>query len=348
VSYWISILTEACIFSIMALGLNVIWGWAGDFDLALYGYVALGVYLTIVMTTGPPLSPTQYILGWNLPYVLAVLLAVVIVLPIAAIVGAVALRNLREIYFAITTLGVISVLYVIVQIYTPLFNGFNGIAGLVTPMAGPLHISYSNYAYFLLALCAVVLLIVVVVLQRLSSSPYGRAIRSIRDNEQAAAAFGRSVFRSKLTAYVLGAGLAALGGTLFAAYLGAFNPSAWAPQEILTLYAAVLVGGRGNVRGVVAGTFIVYIGFIELTRYLPNVGGNTEFGPSVRQILIGGLIVVMLKFRPQGIFPDRHGVPRSARRSQGTSGATGGGWRDRLPLLTGRANGGRPEQDVIS
>ena len=343
-SYWISIVTEACIFSIMALGLNVIWGWAGDFDLALYGYVALGVYLTIAMTTGPPVAPTEYILGWNLPYLLAALLAVVIVLPIAATVGAVALRNLREIYFAITTLGVISVLYVIVQIDTSLFNGFNGIAGLVTPMAGPLHISYSNYEYFLLGMCAVVLVIVVVVLQRLSSSPYGRAIRSIRDNEQAAAAFGRSVFRSKLTAYMLGAGLAALGGTLFAAYLGAFNPSAWAPQEILTLYAAVLVGGRGNVRGVVAGTFIVYIGFIELTRYLPNVGGNPEFGPSVRQILIGGLIVVMLKFRPQGIFPDRHGVPRSARGAKGT----GGGWRDRLPLLAGRPNAGHPEQDVIS
>ena len=343
-SYWISIVTEACIFSIMALGLNVIWGWAGDFDLALYGYVALGVYLTIVMTTGPPLAPTEYILGWHLPYLLAALPAVVMVLPIAATVGAVALRNLREIYFAITTLGVISVLYVIVQIDTSLFNGFNGIAGLVTPMAGPLHISYSNYEYFLLGMCAVVLVIVMVVLQRLSSSSYGRAIRSIRDNEQAAAAFGRGVFRAKLTAYMLGAGLAALGGTLFAAYLGAFNPSAWAPQEILTLYAAVLVGGRGNVRGVVAGTFIVYIGFIELTRYLPNVGGNAEFGPSVRQILIGGLIVVMLKFRPQGIFPDRHGVPRSARRAKGT----GGGWRDRLPLLAGRPNAGQPEQDVIS
>lgn len=319
-TYWISILTEACIFSIMALGVNVIWGWAGDFDLALYGYVALGVYLTIAMTAGPALPPVKYILGWNLPYALAVLLSVLIVLPIAAIVGAVALRNLREIYFAITTLGVISVLYVIVQIDTPLFNGFNGIAGLVTPMAGPLHISYNDYKYFLLALCAVVLLIVVVVLQRLSSSPYGRAIRSIRDDEKAAAAFGRSIFRSKLIAYILGAGLAALGGSLFAAYLGAFNPSAWAPQEILTLYAAVLVGGRGNVRGVVVGTFIVYIGFIEITRYLPTVGGRPEFAPSMRQVLIGALIVLMLKYRPQGIFPDRHGVPPGRRRSGETWG----------------------------
>jgi branched-chain amino acid transport system permease protein len=344
VSYWISIVTEACIFSIMAQGVNVIWGWAGDFDLALYGYVALGVYLTITMTTGPALAPTEYILGWHLPYLLAVLLAVLIVLPIAALVGAVALRNLREIYFAITTLGVISVLYVVVQVDTSLFNGFNGIAGLVTPMAGPLGISYNNYKYFLLAMCAVVLLICVLLLQRLSASPYGRAMRAIRDNEDAAAAFGRNVFRSKLIAYVMGAGLAALGGGLFAAYLGAFNPSAWAPQEILTLYAAVLVGGRGNVRGVVAGTFIVYIGFIELTRYLPNVGGRTEFGPSVRQVLIGLMIVLMLKYRPQGIFPDRHGIPRGGRGSPGARG----GWRARLASPAARSDPGRTEESVAS
>lgn len=331
-TYWISILTEACIFAIMAQGLNVIWGWGGDFDLALYGYVALGVYLTIAMTAGPALAPVTYILGWNLPYLVAVALSILIVVPIAGLVGAVALRNLREIYFAITTLGVISVIYVIVQIDTSLFNGFNGIAGLVTPMAGPLGISYDNYKYFLLGLCALVLLIVVIGLQRLSSSPYGRMMRSIRDDEKAAAAFGRSIFRSKLIAYMIGAGLAALGGSLFAAYLGAFNPSAWAPQEILTLYAAVLVGGRGNVRGVVFGTFVVYIGFIELTRNLPSIGGRPEFATSMRQVLIGALIVLMLKYRPQGLFPDRHGVPRSARRPAGPSGPNGG-WRSRVPLL---------------
>ena len=330
-SYWISILTEACIFSIMAQGVNIIWGWAGDFDLALYGYVALGVYLTIAMTAGPAPSPQEYILGWHLPYLLAVLLAVVIVLPIAALVGVIALRNLREIYFAITTLGVISVIYVVVGVDTPLFNGFNGIAGLVTPMAGPLGLSYTDYKYFLLGFCAVVLLLVVLVMQRLSASPYGRSMRAIRDDERAAAAFGRGIFRAKLIAYVIGAGLATLGGSLFAAYLGAFNPSAWAPQEILTLYAAVLVGGRGNVRGVVVGTFIVYIGFIELTRYLPNIQSRPEFAPSMREILVGLLIVLMLKYRPQGLFPDRHGLPRSPRGGGILRGVTGAGRRRAEP-----------------
>lgn len=303
-AFWVTILTEACIFSIMALGLNVIWGWAGDFDLAFYGYVALSVYMTLVFTIGKPTAPVEYIAGAHLPWPLAVLLAILITAVLAAAIGSVALRNLRAIYFAITTLGAISVLYVIISVYTPLFNGFNGISGLFDPLGVPLHLSYNSYHYFLLALCAGVLLIAAVTLSVLSATPYGRALRSIRDDEAAAAAFGRSVYRTKLKAYLLGAVLAAIGGGLFAAYLGAFNPSAWTPTEVLTLYAGVLVGGRGNVRGVILGTFVLYVGFIEMTRNLPEISGNAAFAPALREVLIGGLIILFMKFRPQGLIPE--------------------------------------------
>lgn len=303
-SYWTTVLTQTCIFSIMALGVNVIWGWAGDFDLAFYGYVALGAYMTLVLTIGEPTAPVQYIIGARLPYPLAVLLAIAAVLVVAAVVGAVALRNLREIYFAIVTLGAISVFYVIVQVYTPLFNSFNGIGGLENPMAGPLGLSYNGYREFFLGLCAAVLVAVALVLQRLSSSPFGRMLRAVRDDERAAAVYGRNVYWSKYRAYLIAAALAGLAGGLLAAFLGAFNPSAWAPIEILTLYAGVLVGGRGNVVGVIAGTFVVYIGFIELTRFLPSVASNPGFSPALREVLVGLLIVLMLRFRPQGLLPD--------------------------------------------
>lgn len=303
-AYWVSILTESCIFGVMALGLNLVWGMAGDFDLAFYGYVAISTYLTIVLTVGHPTPPVEYILGAHLPYPLAVLIGTVVVTAIGAMVGAVALRNLRAIYFAITTLGAISVVYVIVSVYTPLFNGFNGVSGLYDPMGGPLGLSYNGYHYFLLILCAAVLLLVALGTGLLSASPFGRALRSVRDDEEAAEAFGRNVYATKLKAYVMASGIAGLSGGLFAAYLGAFNPSAWTPLEVLTLYAGVLVGGRGNVRGVVLGTFVVYVGFIELTRDLPEVGGNPGFAPAMREVLIGLLIIVFLKFRPQGLIPE--------------------------------------------
>jgi ABC-type branched-subunit amino acid transport system permease subunit len=130
-------------------------------------------------------------------------------------------------------------------------------------------------------------------------------LRSVREDERAAAAYGRGVFSAKYRAYLFGAALAGLAGGLFAVFISAFNPSAWTPQELLVIYAAILVGGRGNPLGVVAGVFTVYIGFIEVTRFLPSPASRPEFGPALRQVLIGLLIILVLKFRPEGLFRER-------------------------------------------
>src|ERR1700716_2780406 len=95
--YWVSVLTEAGIFAILALGLDVVWGWAGDFDLAFYGYLALGSYMTFVLTIGKPIPSVKHIIGWHLPVVLAMVIAIAAVVCLAAVIGAIALRNLRDI-----------------------------------------------------------------------------------------------------------------------------------------------------------------------------------------------------------------------------------------------------------
>ncbi len=311
--YWVSIVTEAGIFAILALGLDVIWGWGGDFDLAFYGYLALGSYMTMVLTIGKPVPPVQYIIGWRLPYPLALLLAVVVVVALAAVVGAVALRNLREIYFAVTTLSAVTALYLIVENYTPLFDGYNGVYGLINPGQTALNLTYNGYRVGFLAVVLVILALVYLLVQRLSVSPFGRMLRSVREDEHAAAAYGRGVFFAKYRAYLFGAALAGLAGGLFAVFISAFNPSAWTPQELLVIYAAILVGGRGNPRGVIVGVFLVYIGFIELTRFLPSPASRPEFGPAMRQILIGLLIILMLKFRPEGLIAERLSVDGARR-----------------------------------
>lgn len=305
--YWVSVFTEAGIFAILALGLDMVWGWCGDFDLAFYGYLALGSYMTTVLAIGRPVSPTEYILGWHLPYPLALLLADVVVVALAAVIGAVALRNLREIYFAVTTLGAVSALYLVVQNYTPLFNGYNGVYGLINPGQTLLRLTYNGYRVVFLGIVLVVLFLAYLLVQRLSRSPFGRMLRSVREDERAAAAFGRRVFFAKYRAYLVGAAFAGLAGGLFAVFISAFNPSAWTPVELLVIYAAILVGGRGNPRGVIIGTFVVYVGFVELTRYLPSPASRPDFGPTMRQILIGLLLILMLKFRPEGIFAERPG-----------------------------------------
>ena len=314
--YWTAILTEASIFAVLALGIDMIWGWAGDFDLSAYAYFALGVYMTIVLTVGKPKSPVEYVLGWHLPYLLAVAIAVVVVVFFASLIGAIALRSLREVYFSITTLGAVWAIYYLVENYTPLFNGYNGVYGLFDPMGGGL--SYTAYHYFFLAFCVLVLFLVYLIVQRLSKSPFGRMVRAVRDDEMAASVYGRNVFWTKYRTYLFGAGLAGLAGGLFAAYIGAFNPLDWKPTEIFVLYAAILVGGRGNPKGVVLGSFIVYVGFVEMTRYIPSPASRPELGSALRQILIGVLIIAMLRFRPSGILPERLGTdgtesPRSWR-----------------------------------
>jgi branched-chain amino acid transport system permease protein len=330
--YWVSVFTEAGIFAILALGLDVVWGWAGDFDLAFYGYLALGSYLVFVLTIGKPTPPVEYIIGWHLPVLLAIVLAVVVVVCFAAVIGAIALRNLRDIYFAVTTLGAVSALYLIVENYTPLFDGYNGVYGLINPGQSALRLTYNGYRILFLVIVLVLLFLCYLLVQRLSRSPFGRMLRSVREDERAAAAYGRQVFFAKYRAYLFGAALAGLTGSLFAIFISAFNPSAWTPQELLVIYAAILVGGRGNPRGVILGTFVVYVGLIELTRYLPSPASRPEFGPAMRQIIIGLMIVLMLKFRPQGLFRERPGLDRGP-------GSAGRLPRGRLGALATAATG---------
>ena len=336
--YWVSVFTEAGIFAILALGLDVIWGWGGDFDLMFYGYLALGSYMTFVLSIGKPTPPVQYIIGWHLPVLLAIPLAIVVVVGLAAVIGAIALRNLRGIYFAVTTLGAVSALYLLVENYTPLFDGYNGVYGLINPGQSALNLTYDGYRIVFGVVVLVVLFLAYLLVQRLSRSPYGRMLRSVREDERAAAAYGRPVFWAKYRAYLFGAALAGLTGGLFAIFVSAFNPSAWTPQELLVIYAAILVGGRGNPRGVILGTFVIYVGLIELTRYLPSPASRPDFVPASRQVLIGLMIILMLRFRPEGFFRERPGLDTERKPArQLPSGAVGA----LAPAATG--NPGVPE-----
>ena len=321
--YLISILTEGAIFGIMALGLNVIWGWAGDFDLAYYGYVALGAYMTLVLTIGQPTPPAQYILGLQLPYLVALLCAVLSAALMGLIVGLIALRHLRGIYFSIVTLGAVYVLYVMAGQYVPLFDGYNGLSGLFDPMGDVLGLDYQSYQYFFLGFCAFIFILVVIFMARVSGSRFGLALRSLREDERAAAAFGRDIYRTKLKAYVLGAAFGGLAGGLFAAYLSAFNPSAWSPIEAIVLYSAVLVGGRGNIKGVILGVALMIVLVQESTRFLPDVPGNPGIVPALREIVIGAVLVLFLRFRSQGLLPERRYVdhlPGKRTEQEGEAG----------------------------
>lgn len=303
-TYLIGLATTGVIFSIVALGLNVRWGWAGEFDIALFAFVAIGAYTYSVFAlppnTLPP--PAGYILGLNAPFPVSVAAAIVVSGVLSAAVGALALRRLRDDYFGITTLAFALVLALIIGQDTKLFGGYEGVYGMPQPLVdlepfGP------DGGYFL-GICVAALLVVFVVLHVIFNSPFGRAVRSVREDETAAQAFGRNVYLLKLKAYVLGGCIAGLGGALLAAYITSFNPYAWTPQETFLIYASIFIGGTGNALGAIIGTFFVTVFIQEITRYMPAIGNNASAPDALRLIAIGLLIVAILWFRPQGVFPE--------------------------------------------
>jgi branched-chain amino acid transport system permease protein len=308
--YLIGLATTGVIFSIIALALNVRWGWAGEFDIALFAFVAIGAYVYSVITLPksnlPP--PGGYILGLQWPFIVGVIAAVVIAGLLSAVAGAVALRKLRDDYFGITTLAIALILSLVIGEYTPLFDGYEGLYGMPQPLSGVGRFGPDGGNY--LFLCIGALVIAYVVLEMLGKSPFGRTVRSVREDDIASAAFGRNVYAVKLKAYVIGGCVAGLGGALLAAYITAFNPYGWTPQETFLIYAALFIGGTGNSLGVIIGAFFVEVGVQEVTRYIPQLGNNASSGDAIRLIVIGLLIVAVLWFRPQGILPERRGKDR--------------------------------------
>jgi branched-chain amino acid transport system permease protein len=306
IEYLVSALTVGAIFTILSLALNVRWGWSGDLDLSVIAYSAVGAYTAAVLTVGPSTlaPPNGYILGLHLPFVVAVAVAMVVCGALSALVGFVALRSLRGDYFAIVTLGTSLILYAVISEFTPLFDGFEGIFGIPQPFQSFLNLDPTAYQVFFLVLSLALAGLVYVVLQRVFDSPFGRALRAVREDELAAAAFGRNVFRLKLTAYILGGVIAGLGGALFAHYIGVWNPYAWDTSETFLLLGAILIGGTGNIRGVIVGNFFIVVLIQEITRFIPAIPGHEEAGSAIRYIAVGLLILAVLRWRSQGLLPE--------------------------------------------
>lgn len=307
IDYIVGVITLGAILAILCLGLNVRWGWAGELDLSYYAFVAIGAYMYSVLTL-PPSNlppPNTYILGLRWSFVPAVLGAMVVTGVASLLVGLVALRKLRGDYFAIVTVATSLIIYTVISQDFSLFNGYNGVFGVQQPFNSLLKLNAAQYSYFLLGLCLVALLGTYFVLELLYNSPFGRTLRAIREDETAAAAFGRNVYLDKLKAFVVGGVVAGFGGAMLAVYLTAFNPASWSSFETFLLYSAIIVGGSANSRGVVLGTAVTLVLITEATRFLPQIGGNADALPAIRNICIGLLIILALRFRPQGILPER-------------------------------------------
>jgi branched-chain amino acid transport system permease protein len=305
IDFFISASTFVAIQMVLSFGLNIQYGLTGLLNLSYILFVAIGAYVSGVVLS-PPASPpgTQYILGLDQPFVVGVLAGTIAAGAVAVVVGAVALRNLRADYFAIITLVFAEGALQIISQFQPLFNGSEGLINIPQPLST--HLLGRTYNLFYLGVCVAVAILVLVAVELLRRSPFGLALRAVREDQDAAAALGRNVYALKVKAFAIGGAIAGLGGALLGSFVTAFAPAGWGLGETLLILVCLFVGGAGNNVGVMLGTFLI-IGLIgQLPTLLPTVPSNPDLIADARYILIGVLIIAFLRWRPRGLLPEKN------------------------------------------
>lgn len=305
--YAATILVYFFTYNIFAIGLNVQFGYAGILDFTVITFMAAGGYVAGVMALpkATPGSGIHYILGLSQPFLISLVVGVAGAALLGALIGMVALKRLRSDYLAIVTLATGTIVYGIVGNSTSLFDGYQGLFGVPPAFGGALPLSLDGYTYLFIAISFVCMAAVWAFANRLYASPLGRAMRSVREDIDVAEAFGKNTYRVRMTAMVIGCAIVGLGGVLTIFFISALSPAGWSTGETFVVWAALLVGGRGNNRGAVVGSLLVAVIFNEATRYLPQVPGAPNLIPDLRNIIIGALVIATLWFRPQGVVPER-------------------------------------------
>ena len=291
-NYLIAMAVTGCIYALMALGLNVIWGFAGMVNLGLIGFFAVGAYATALTT-----------LKLGFPMVAGMLTGAALAAAAGAGVAMITAR-LRGDYLAIVTLGLAETIRIIASNTIWLTNGTDGLSGIAGPMRGRLSPTEFNLLY--LGVVAVIVAVAYVLAERLRSAPFGRVLRAIRDDEQVAAVAGKHVMAFKIRAFAISAGAIGLAGALYAHYTSFIAPDLFVPLFTLYIKLALLAGGLGNNRGAIVGAFLIVF-FLESTRFvIPWIPGVSAVqGAALRELLIATLLIVLLRFNPKGLVPEQ-------------------------------------------
>jgi branched-chain amino acid transport system permease protein len=289
-NYIISMATFGAIYAILALALNLMWGIAGMVNLGIVGFYAFGGYLSALVTV-----------KLGLPIAAGFVAATLGTAAIAAMTT-LGLMRLRDDYLAIITLGFAEVVRIVAENEIWLTRGTDGISGIPQPMKGALADQF-NLAYLLLSLA--LLALVIFVMERIRTSPFGRALRAIREDTQIATFAGKDVFRLKVTAFAIGGGIAGLAGALYAHYTSYIVPEIYVPLLTIYIFLALSAGGLGNTWGATLGAFVIVL-CLESSRFLigiiPYVGA--EQLAAFREFLVGLCLLLILVYRPRGLLPE--------------------------------------------
>ncbi len=278
-----NVVAQVGTFVLMALGLNIVVGFAGLLDLGYVAFFAVGAYVTALLTsTGD--------LGFGINFWIAMPIGVIAAVLFGIVLGIPVLR-LRGDYLAIVTLGFGEIIRVLVRsdLLKPIIGGAQGILDVGRPNFGSFtFVTPEHYYYLILAGCMLALFIA----WRLRDGRAGRQWMAVREDEDVAEAVGINLVGTKLLAFAIGAGFAGLSGAIFGSRVGSVFPNSFELLISINVLAIIIVGGVGSLPGVVLGAFVL-VGLPELLREF------VEF----RLLIYGILLIVMMLVRPEGLWP---------------------------------------------
>jgi branched-chain amino acid transport system permease protein len=312
VAYAAFFMTMALSYAIICLGLNVQWGQTGVFNVGVAGFVAVGAYVSALLTTPETAGRLG---GFGLPIAVGWLGGALVTSGVSFLIGALTIR-LRSDYLAIATFGVAVVVQLAALNLESITGGPFGIGFIPRPFS---ELAGNSLLFSLLNFAIVALLVIglYLVLERLARSPWGRVLRAIREDETAALALGKNAVKFRLQAFAIGGGIMGLAGAVQAHFIGFIAPDNYMPILTFQVWAMLIVGGSGNNRGAIFGAILVWgiwaASAAAIAALFPP--GEQARAATLQIVMIGIALCLILLWRPRGILGElrqvsRHLTPR--------------------------------------
>lgn len=300
-------LVTALTYGIICLGLNVQWGQTGLFNVGVAGFVAIGAYVSALLTTP---DAAERLGGFGLPIWLGWIAASLASGAAAAVIGAITLR-LRADYLAITTFGIAIAIQLVALNAETVTGGPFGIGFIPRAFGGledrPVIFNLAN-----LLLVGLVTALLYYGLEHLTRSPWGRVLRAIREDETAALSLGKNANLFRIQAFALGAAIMGLAGAIGAHFIGFIAPENYVSTMTFQVWAMLIIGGSGNNRGALLGAVLVW-GLWSVSGALLSALVPAEYqarAAALQIVFIGTALAALLVLRPHGLLGEEKTVSR--------------------------------------
>ncbi len=300
-----SVIALIGIYTLLTLAVNLHYGHAGLLSFGIVGLVAVGAYTYAIVTRGAPVGEDVYQFYFDQPWWVGFLAAGVVTTIVAFIIGLPTLRVEGD-YLLIVTFAFAEVIQDLLSNEGYLTNGTRGFINIHQPFREM--IPGRDYQLFLAGFIVLIVIIVYLIAQRVGTSPFGRTLRAMRDNEPAALSVGKDVYRFKMRIFLLGAAICGIAGAMYTWYMTLALPSLFGMSVSFAAWIALIVGGQGNNKGAVVGT-IVLLGAQQAFKFIQLTPAMAPMISSIQLIMEGLVLVVILRFWPSGLIPEQSPRP---------------------------------------